>query len=135
MLRNRECGPKQQKFSSRISTNYVVKTKKKVFISKNARIFTISGVEPRKKYLYCKICKKKQFLLTNSRVTTNILRVSGLKLHFRGTELVTFLGHNPRLGGHDSRLGGHCLGMPPRGARPGEVLFLVFSYTQKKTIN
>ena len=33
-------------------------TQKKLFISKNARIFTNSGVKPQKKGLYNKICKK-----------------------------------------------------------------------------
>ena len=79
--------------------------KKKVFISKNAQIFTNSGVKPQKKSLYYKICKK-QFLLTNSGVITSILGVSGLELHFSGTEPVTFFWEQFSLGGHNSCLGG-----------------------------
>ena len=49
---------------------------------------------------------KKQFLLANSGVITSILRVSGLELHFSGTEPVTFFGAQSSLGGHNSCLGG-----------------------------
>ena len=35
----------------------------------------------------------------NSEVLTTILVVSGLELHFSGTEPDTFFGHNSRLGG------------------------------------
>ena len=82
---------------ARIFTISGVNTKK-LFISKNARIFTNFGGKPQKKGLYNKICKK-QFLLTNSGVITSILGVSGLELHFSRTEPVTFFWVNSRLGG------------------------------------
>ena len=63
------------------------KPKKKVLISKDARMSTNSGVKPQKKVFITKSAKK-QFLLTNSGVITNILGVSGLKLHYSGTEPV-----------------------------------------------
>ena len=50
---------------------------------------------------------KKLFLLTNSGVTTIILGVSGLELHFSGTKPVTFFVAQSSLGGHNFRLGGH----------------------------
>ena len=74
--------------------------KKKLFISKNARISTNFGVKPQKNL------PKKQFLLTNSEVITIILEVSGLEVHSSGTEPVTFFGAQSSLGGHNSRLGG-----------------------------
>ena len=86
------------------TSNPRVWTKKKVFISKYAWIFTNSGVKPQKKNLYHKICKK-QFLLTNSGVITSILGVSGLEGHFSGTEFVIFLGAQSSLGGYSSCLG------------------------------
>ena len=135
MFRNRECGPKK-KFSSRISTNSGVKTEKKngLHLKKCSIFHDFWGGTTKKKGSLSQNLQKKQFWLTNSRVTTNILRVSSLKLHFSGTELVTFLGHNPRLEGYNSRLGGQGFGMPPRGVGPGEVLFLAFTYTRKKII-
>ena len=105
---------------ARIFTNSGVKTKNSSSSQKNARIFTNSGVKPQKKKVLITKSAKKQFLLTNSGVTTCILEVSGLKLHFSGTKPVTFFGHNPRLGGtvlvwraHAVNWGGHGPGMPP----------------------
>ena len=75
--------------------------------------------ETKKRGLYYKICKK-QFLLTNSRVITSILGVSGLELHSSDTEPVTFFwaqsslgGHNSCLGGTSSNLGGTAPDCPP----------------------
>ena len=65
-------------------------------------------LKPQKKGLYYKICKK-QFLLTNSGVITSILGVSGLELHFSGTEPVTFSGTQFSLGGHNSCLGAQAV--------------------------
>ena len=56
---------------------------------------------------------KKQFLITNSGVITSLLRVSGLKLHFSGTEAVTFFGAQSSLGRRSffSCLGGTSSGL------------------------
>ena len=75
-------------------------TKKKLFISKYARIFTNSGVKPQKKRIFITKSAKKQCLLTNSGVITSILGVSGLELHFSVTEPVTFFWAQSSLGGH-----------------------------------
>ena len=108
ILRIREYGPKKKGLHLELCADFHEfwgEEKKKVFISKNAQIFTNSGVKPQKKSLYYKICKK-QFLLTNSGVITSILGVSGLELHFSGTEPVTFFWEQFSLGGHNSCLGG-----------------------------
>ena len=65
--------------------------KKKIFIPKYARISTNSGVKPQKRVFIAQ-SPKKQFLLRNSEVITSILGVSGLELHYSGTEPVTFFG-------------------------------------------
>ena len=112
-----------------------------VFFSKNAQTSTISWVELRKKRVFIAKLKKrvlahkkKGFLLTNSGVTTSILRVYGLELHSSGTEPVTFFGAQSSLRGHNSCLGGMAPECLPGGAGPGEVLFLVFTYRRKKTM-
>ena len=72
--------------------NSEAKTKKNkttVFNSKRARTSTNCGVKPQKSVFIVESAKK-QFLLTNSGVTTSILGVSGLELHSSGTETVTF---------------------------------------------
>ena len=118
---------KKQRSLSRNSTKSGVKTKKKVFISKYARIFTNSGVktskknplylkkcanfhefrsETTKKGLYHKICEK-TVLAHEFWVITSILGVSGLELHSSGTKPVTFFAEQSLLGGHNSHLGGH----------------------------
>ena len=131
---------KKQRFSSRISTNSGVKTKKikkikiKVFFSKNVRISTISGVEPRKKGSYYKISEKT--ILANEFCGTNqyferLRSRAALQWHracyflsstilARGKTILVWEGTAPE-----------CL---PRGARPGKVLFLVFAYRRKNTI-
>ena len=113
-------------------------TKKKIFISKYARIFTNSGVKTKKAF-HLKKCAnfhefrgettkerifitksaKKQFLLANSGVIISILGVSGLELHFSSTEPVTFFGAQSSLGGHSSCLGGTSSDLG--GARPQNV--------------
>ena len=102
------------------------KEKRKVFILKYTGIFMDSGVKPLKQTVFiAKSTKKKQFLLTNSRVITSSLGASGLELHSSNTEPVTFFGvqsslgerHNSRLGEHKQWFGGHGPGMPPRRAR------------------
>ena len=77
-------------------------TKKKVFIAKSA---------------------KKQFLLTNSGVTTSILRVPGIELHSSGTEPNTFFGAQSSLWGAQFSFGGTAPKCLPRGAGPDEDLF------------
>ena len=90
---------KKQSFSVRICTNSWVKTEKKRSSSqKNARISTISRVEPQKKWVFIAKSAKKQFLLTNSGVLTSILRVSVLELHSSGIEPLTFFGGQSSLG-------------------------------------
>ena len=99
-----------------------IQPRKKVFISKYARIFTNSGVKPQKKRVFIAKSAKKQFMLTNSGVITSILGASGLELHFSGTEHVTFFGAQSSLGGHSSCLGVTSMiwgGARPRNARRG----------------
>ena len=50
---------------------------------------------------------KKQFLLTNSWMTTSIFVVSGLELHSSGTEPVNFFGAQFLLEGEQFSFGGH----------------------------
>ena len=118
---------------------------KKVFISKNLQFFTNSEVKTKRKKnqkgLYPKIytnfheflgeatntsvviaksTKKKQFLLTNSGVITNILGISGLELHSSSTKFVNFFWAQSSLGrtrfsfwgGTSSNSGGHGPEMP-----------------------
>ena len=73
-----------------------------------------------KKRVFITKSEKKQLLLTNSGVITSILGVSGLELHFSGTEPVILFGAQSSLGGHNScsgstssDLGRHWPGMPP----------------------
>ena len=124
-----------------------VKTKKKrssvqkypqllVFI-KIVRLSTNSKVKTKKKRLRPKICSnfheircestkitKKQFLLTNSRAISTILRVLDLSLHSSSPEPVNFFGAQSSLGGTQLSFGGtssHLGGRPrnaPRGAGP-----------------
>ena len=64
--------------NARISTKYVVNTKKKVFISTNCASFNeFWGETTRKKGLYCKILEK-TVVATSSGVITSILGVSSL---------------------------------------------------------
>ena len=72
--------------------------KKKVFISKYTRIFMNSWVQPHKQTIFIAKSTNKQFLLTNSGVTTSILGVSGLELHSSCTEPVNFFEAQPSLG-------------------------------------
>ena len=58
----------------------------------------IPGWNHKKKSFITKPAKK-LFLLTNSGMITSILEVSGLELHFSGTEPVAFLGAQSSLGG------------------------------------
>ena len=91
--------------------------KKKIFILKSLPMFPrilvvifISKVKTKKKtekFFVPKSTKsestkitKKQFLLTNSRAISTILRVSGLDLHSSCPEPLISSGHSPRLGGH-----------------------------------
>ena len=100
--------------NARIFTKSEVNTKKKVFIPKYTRFFMNSGVKPQKKSVFIAKSTKKQFLLTNSGVITSILGVSGLELHSSNTKPVNFFGAQLSLGGgtiltwggHNSRLGG-----------------------------
>ena len=92
----------------------------KLFISKTTQIFTNSAVKLQKKRVFITKSAKEQFLLTNSGVITSILGVSGLELHFSGTEPVTFFraqsslgGHNFCLGDTSSDLGGTAPKCPP----------------------
>ena len=87
--------------------------KKKVFISKYARISTNSGMKLQKKRVFIAKSARKQFLLTKSGVTTSILGVSGLKLHSSGTEPVTFFGAQFSFGGAQAVIWGFGPGMPP----------------------
>ena len=92
---------------------------KKLFISKNARISTNSGMKPQKKRFFVTKSAKKQFLLTNFGVITSILGVSGIELHSSGTDPVTFFEAQSSLGGiilvgsTSSDSGEHSPGMPP----------------------
>ena len=95
ILQIRECGPK-----------------KCLHLKICADFYEFWGETTKKKGFYYKSAKK-QLLLTNSGVITSILGVSGLELHFSGTEPVTFFGAQFSLGGHKQRLGGHGPGMPP----------------------
>ena len=74
------------------------KKKKKVFISKYARIFMNPWVQPHKQTIFIAKSTKKQFLLTNSGVTTSILGVSGLKLQSSSTKPVNFFEAQSSLG-------------------------------------
>ena len=79
----------------RISANFGGEDQKKgLHLKKCTNFYDFWGGTTKKRDFIPKSAKK-QLLLTNSGVTTNILRISGLKLHSSGTELVTFLGHNP----------------------------------------
>ena len=63
------------------------------------RIFMNSGLKPQKQTVFIAKSTKRQLLLMNSGMTTNILGVSGLELQSSSTKSVNSLGHNPRLGG------------------------------------
>ena len=58
-----------------------------------------SGVKPPKQTVFITKSMKKSFLLTNSGVTSSILRVSGLELHSSSTEPVNFFGAQSLFGG------------------------------------
>ena len=104
---------KKQRPLLQIFTNFGVKTKekkkkerkRKVFISKNTQISTISKVKPQQKGVFNAKSGKKQFLLTNSWMTTSILGVSAFELHSSGTVPDTFFGAQSSLWGHNSCLG------------------------------
>ena len=61
--------------------------------------------------------RKNSSWLTNSRVITSILEVSGLELHSSGTEPVTFFGGQFSLGGAQFSFGGHKQWFGGRGPR------------------
>ena len=62
---------------------------------------------------------KKQFLLTNSRAISTILRVSDLDLHSSSPELINFFGAQSSLGEAQLSFGGHKQSFG--GARPGNA--------------
>ena len=78
-----------------------------------------------KKESFLQNLQKKQFLLTNSGVTTSILGVLGLELHSSGTEPVTFFGAKSLPGGAQfsfeakAVISGARPQNAPRGAGPG----------------
>ena len=75
-----------------------MKTKKKLFISKNARIFTNFGVKPQKKGSLLQNLQKKQFLLTNFGVIT-IRESQASNCTSVAPSLLLSLKSNPCLGG------------------------------------
>ena len=95
--------------------------KKGFNLKKCANFYEFRGETTKKKGSLLQNLRKKQFLLTNSGViTSTILGVSGLELHFSDTQPVIFFGAQVLLGGHSSCLGGtssdlgrHSSGMPP----------------------
>ena len=108
--------PKKKVFVSktaRISTNSRAKTdkkkkKKRHHLKKWANFYEFWG-ESTKKGSLLQNLPIKQFLLTNSGVITSVLGVSGLELHSSGTEpKITFHGAQSSFGRrrHNSRLGG-----------------------------
>ena len=112
----------------RISTNFKVKTKKK---GPCPKICATSHE------IWCESTKitKKQFLLTNSRAISTILRVLGLDLHSSSFEPVNFFGaqsslegHNFPLGGHKQSFGGNGPEMPP--VAPGLYFWLIGTRNQ-----
>ena len=111
ILRIRECGPKKGLYLKICADfhNFWGEDKKKLFISKKCANFHELRGETTKKGVFITKSAKKQFLLTNSRVITCILGVSGLELHFSGTKPVTYFGHNPRLGGTILVWGAHAV--------------------------
>ena len=86
-----------------------------------------------KKMVFIPKSAKKQFLLKTSGVTTSILKVPGLELYSSGTEPVTFFGAQSSLGDAQFSFGGTAPECLFRGAKPDEVLFLVFIYRRKMT--
>ena len=119
---------KKQSFSSRISTNFGVKTKKINISIKGLQLKKYTNFHDfwggtTKKMVFIPKSAKKQFLLKNSGMTTSILRVPGLELYSIGTEPVTFFGAQSSLGGAQFSFGGTAPECFPRGARPDEVLF------------
>ena len=123
---------KKQGFPSRISTNSGVNTKKKerVFISKKCTNFhDFWGGEPRKKGLYCKICET----LTNSGGPTSISSQASNCTPV-ASRLLLSLEHNSRLVSTILVWEGTAPECFPRGARPGKVLFLIFTIRQKKRL-
>ena len=134
MLRIRGCRPKNKGFYCKFSRILRRRPKKRSLSQKCTNFHDFWGGTTKQKGLYCKIYEN-QFLLTNSGVTTSIL-ISGIELHSSGTELVTFFGARSLLGGHNSCLGAWNASAPEclsRGAGPGKVLFLIFTYRRKKT--
>ena len=105
---------KKQRSSLRNSTKSGVKTKKKVFISRNERIFTNFGVKPQKKVFVTKFACQKTVLAHEFWGDNQQLGSLSLELHSSGTEPIQLsLGHNPRLGGTSSDLGEHGSEMLP----------------------
>ena len=85
--------------NARISTTSGIKTKKKIFIQTYSRIFMKSGVKPQKQTVFIAKSTKKRFLLTNSGLITSSLGVSGFEMHSSSTEPVNFLGAQSSLRG------------------------------------
>ena len=77
--------------------NFGVKAKNKGH--HHARNFTDAAVKTKKKKVFIAKSAKKQFLLSNFGVMTNISGVLGLKLLSSGTEPVTFFGEQSSLEG------------------------------------
>ena len=121
---------KKQKPSSRNSTKSGVKTKKSLYLEICADFHEFRG-ETTKKRIFITKSAKKQFLLTNSGVITRILGVSGIELHSRGTEPVTFFGAQSLLGrGAQFSFGGPqavIWGAQPRNAPVASGLLQVYS--------
>ena len=117
----RECGPKNKDLHCNFPRILGWNQKKRVFIAKSA---------------------KKQFLLMNSRVITSTLGISGLELHYSGSEPVTFFGSQSSLGdggtilvwrGTSSDLGGSRPGNAPLA--PGLNKILLLLHCHKETLN
>ena len=74
-------------------------------------------VKPPKQIVFIAKSMKKTFLLTNSGVTSSILRVSGFELYSSSTEPVNFFGAQFLFGGGtNSDLGGTAPECPSGGA-------------------
>ena len=118
ILRIRECGPKKRSSSQNMRGYSLIlgwRQKKDLHLKKWANFHELRG-ETTKNVFITKSAHK-QILLTNSGVITSILGVSGLELHFIGTEPVTFFGGTILAWGHNSCLGGTCSDLG-RGTAP-----------------
>ena len=85
---------------------------KSSYLKKLANFHEFRGKTTKKRIFITKSAKK-QFWPTNSEAITSILGVSGLELHFSGTEPVTFFGAQSSLGGQSSCLRGTAREFPP----------------------